>query len=119
MTLPPSEVHEIEAATRGQTENKLWQALHNGRLTSSRFGEILHRRPTTDPRRLLMDIMGYRKDTLKNIPPQIRWGHDNEFIARKCYLASRLSIEEEIVIEQMVYPSYQRKLTWVYRLMVN
>ena len=24
-------------------DNKLWLALHNGRITSSRFGEILHR----------------------------------------------------------------------------
>ena len=54
-----SDVEAIEVATCGQTESDLWCALHNGRLTSYRFGEILHRRPTTNPRHLVPDIMGY------------------------------------------------------------
>lgn len=35
------EVQAIEAATCGQTDD-LWLALHNGKLTSSRFGKIMH-----------------------------------------------------------------------------
>ena len=46
----------IEIATREQSESELWHALRNGRLTSSRFGEILRRRPSTDPRRLVRDM---------------------------------------------------------------
>ena len=30
----------VEKATRGQADCKLWHDMHNGRLTSSRFGEI-------------------------------------------------------------------------------
>jgi hypothetical protein len=75
MTLSQEEVDQIEKATREQADSKLWHALRNGRLTSSRFGEILHRRQTTDSRRLVKDIMGYRKANVSRlVPPQIRWG---------------------------------------------
>ena len=37
--------------------------LHNGRLISSRFGEILKRGATTDSTRLVIDIMGYNGTT--------------------------------------------------------
>ena len=59
MSITPDEVQYIEIATRGQAENKLWLALHNGRITSSRFAQILHRRPSTNPRQLVEEIMGY------------------------------------------------------------
>ena len=50
------ECDSIEIATRGQASNKLWLALHNGRITSSRFGEILHRRESTNPQNLVKRI---------------------------------------------------------------
>ena len=72
--------------------------MRNGRLTSSRFGEILKRRPTTDSRRLVRDIMGYN-GPLKNIPPQIRWGRENEGKARDCYIKNRQQCGEDMVVE--------------------
>ena len=74
MRLSPNEVMEI-GITSGQAENKLWLAMHNGRTTSSRFAEIMHRRPSTDPRRLIKDIMGYGEG-ITHLLPQIRWGRD-------------------------------------------
>ena len=53
MKLLQDEVAVIEEATQGQSDNELWFAIRNGRLTSSKFGEILHRRESTDPRRLV------------------------------------------------------------------
>ena len=73
LTLSYNEVEAIEGATCGQADNDLWFALRNGRLTSSRFGEILHRRQSTDSRRLVKDIMGYG-GRMKRVPPQIHWG---------------------------------------------
>ena len=96
--LSTNEVMEIEIATRGQAENKLWLAMHNGRITSSRFAEIMHRKPSTDPRRLIKDIMGYGGG-IKHLPPQIRWGRDNEPLARKCYLENRNHSGETIVFQ--------------------
>ena len=44
-------VNTIEIATRELSECELWHALRNSRLTSSKFGKILHHRPSTDSRR--------------------------------------------------------------------
>lgn len=60
MTLPAQVVSEIELSTRSQADSTLWLALHNGRITSSRFGEILRRRDDTDPKNLVKSLMGYR-----------------------------------------------------------
>ena len=65
-------VDTIEMATREQSECELWYALRNGRLTSSKIGEILRRRPSTDSRCLVRDIMDYSKP-MQHLPPQIRW----------------------------------------------
>ena len=86
--LPPGMSRAIEERTRGQANNKFWHLLHNGRLTSSRFGEILHRRKSTDPYRLVRDIMSYRGGMV-GLTPAIRWSMDNEDAARKRYVESQ------------------------------
>ena len=70
MKISYSQVTALEAATRAQSESELWVMLHNGRLTSSRFGEILKRQATTDSTRLVIDIMGYN-GPLEHLPPAI------------------------------------------------
>ena len=99
MTLSQAEVDNIEFATRGQTTNRLWLALHNGRITSSRFGEMLHRRESTNPNNLVKRIMGYGHKESMHLPPQIRWGRDNEPLACKCYLEDRKKLGEEMSFE--------------------
>ena len=81
MQICPSESAKIEECTRAQAESKLWCALHNGRLTSSKFGEILRRRESTDPNSLVMRIMGY-KQSASALTPAMRWGKDNDDRAR-------------------------------------
>ena len=71
--------------------------LHNGRLTSSWFGEIL-RRAATDPNRLIIGIMGYN-GALEHLPPAIWWGRENEAKARKCYLEGRQAVGEDMVVQ--------------------
>ena len=98
MKLSLTEVNDIEFATRGQMDNQLWLALHNGWITSSRFEEILHRRQSTNPRRLVKDIMGYG-EKMKCLPPQMLWRKDSEPTAIKCYLESRHKNGEAISFE--------------------
>ena len=90
-------VERIEGATRDQSDCKLRHALRNVRLTSSRFGEIRSRKQTTDSRRLVKDIMGYGKQ-LTVLPPQIRWGRENEQNAIRCYIEDCLSVGEEMTV---------------------
>ena len=40
MALSKEVVDRNEKTTREQADSKLWHALHNGRLTSSRFGDV-------------------------------------------------------------------------------
>ena len=70
-------IKEVERMTRGQAANELLQLLHNGRWTSSWFGEILRRRETTSSRRLVKEIMGYGGG-MHGLTPAMRWGQDNE-----------------------------------------
>ena len=98
MKLSCTEVAAIEAATREQSDSALWQAIRNGRLTSSRFSEIVKRRQTTDSRRLVKDIMGYN-GPMKKVPLQIRWGKDNEDRARQCYIENRQRCGEDVEVE--------------------
>ena len=75
--------------------NKLWVVLHNDRITNSRFGEILHKRASTDPQRLVTNITGYGKsDNDKHLAPALRWGKDNEPIALKYYLEYQQKLGE-------------------------
>ena len=76
MKLPLNVVQKIEAATRGQSTS---EAMRNGRLTSSKFGEILHQRPSSNSRRLVRDIMGYG-GSAKYSTPAMRWGKENEIV---------------------------------------
>ena len=87
----------VEEQTRRQGGCELWHDLRNGRLTSSRFGEILHRRDTTDPRSIVTSLMGYTKRPAF-LPPAMKWGHDNEPLARAAYVADRLRANEEVVV---------------------
>ena len=60
MALDNDIVADIEKSTRKQADSKLWLALHNGRITSSRFVEILCRKDATDPSVLVKSLMGYK-----------------------------------------------------------
>ena len=87
MTLSHELAEKVEAMTRKQSECQLWHLLHNGRITSSRFGEIRRRRATTSADRLVRDLMGYKHASLETyLPASIRWGRDNEPRARIAYV---------------------------------
>ena len=58
----------IEQSTTRQSECQLWKTLHNGRITSSVVGEIMHRRDRTNPRH----NMGYNQ--MMGTPLAIQWG---------------------------------------------
>ena len=75
MKLSCTEAAAIEAAIYEQSDSALWLAIRNGKVTSSRFGEIVKHQQTTDSRWLVKDVMGYN-GPIKKVPPQICWGKD-------------------------------------------
>ena len=74
----------IEQVTHGQSSCDLWMLLHNGRITSSLFGEIMQRRESTDPASIQRRIMGYTP--MLGLSAPLRWGRDKESVARKAYV---------------------------------
>jgi len=81
MNITSDKAAKIEETTRGQGENNLWMILRNGRITSSRLGEILHRRESTNPKRLVRDLMGYgRYIDSKLTVTKLCKGHGNHLI---------------------------------------
>ena len=57
MKITQDTVNTKEIATCEQSEYELWHALCIGKLTISKFGEILWHRPSNDSRYLVQDIM--------------------------------------------------------------
>ena len=74
---------QIEMLTVTQRQCDLWHDLHNGRITSSKFGQIVHRRETTDTRSIVGQLMGY--DSSPSSLPQLQWGIQSEPVALACY----------------------------------
>ena len=69
-------------------------------LTNSKFGEILHRQESTNPRRLVQDIMGYG-GPMKCQAPQIRWGQENMRMKPKdCYIENQHAAGETMIVKQ-------------------
>ena len=75
--------NQIEMLTVTQRQCDLWHDLHNGRITSSKFGQIVHRRETTDTRSIVGQLMGY--DSSPSSLPQLQWGIQSEPVALASY----------------------------------
>ena len=82
--IAPEVVSYVEQVTTDQSANDLWKALHNGRITSSSFHDVLVRKTTTAPDRLVKKLMGY---TSFHGTPATRHGLTHEDPARQQYVA--------------------------------
>ena len=108
MKLSYNQVTAIETAAHSQYECELGILLHNGRLTSSCFGEILKRQATIDPTRLVIDIMGYT-GPLDGLLPTFQLGKENEANAKQCYLQSS---QANLIVQLTGLTIFQTKAFW-------
>jgi hypothetical protein len=79
-------VAEVDRMTRGQRNNQLWSVLHAGRLTASKFGDVLRacRRKRTPPS-LLSSLLGeYNLEGVK----AVQWGIEHEQQAVDSYVSA-------------------------------
>ena len=75
---------QIEMLTVTQRQCSLWRDLHNGRITSSNFGQIVHRRETAISSSIVRQLMGYA--SAPSSLPQLQWGIENEPLALESYI---------------------------------
>ena len=52
-----TDAREIERKTREQRLFSLWYSVRRYRLTASRFGEVISRKPTMPPEKLVLSIL--------------------------------------------------------------
>ena len=82
LTLTPATRWKIVRMTREQHSNPSWYYYKSGRLTSSLFGEIICRRETTNPKKLVDRIVHPQPYTPN---ASACYGLENENKARRCY----------------------------------
>ncbi|GLV43792.1 hypothetical protein CBL_12319 [Carabus blaptoides fortunei] len=74
---------KIAQETVGQFDNELYKKARADRLTASKFGEVVKRRPTTSPEALVKRILS--QDHI-NVP-SINYGKENESVAIRLFEA--------------------------------
>ena len=90
----------MEYTTREQNKNSLLHQLHNGRITSSIFGDIVHHRESTSPDNLIKCIMEYSNPFVKT--KTMVWGLANE--AQSAYVKHCQFSDKLVPLFWVAYP---------------
>ena len=80
--MPQQKLREIEQSTCNQSKNSLWYSVRQYRLTASYFGSVYHRKPTTPPHSLVLQILGLKQFT----SDATEWDKNKESIALERYV---------------------------------
>ena len=83
MKTDADKIREIERSTREQRHSTLWFAVRRFRITASRFGEVLRRKPDTPPDSLVLSILQPRSFA----SAATDWGIQNESVAIQTYVS--------------------------------
>lgn len=83
LTITLEEAHELEQSTRQQSASTKWLASRVGRVTASRFGDVLLRQsaPSSSFLKSFLEIKEYSA-----LPVQLKHGRDSEAKARNAYI---------------------------------
>ena len=79
-----NQIESIFERTKTQNISKLWYDHRKGRVTGTKAHDILVRKETTPPDKLVMRIIDYETYDLPK-KEAIKWGLDNESKVRKAY----------------------------------
>ena len=80
-----SAIDELEIRTRVQSKSVLWHLHRKGRTTGTSLHDILHRRSSTKPNKLVKKICGYGSKDISQLS-SVSWGSEHEDIAIKKYV---------------------------------
>ena len=79
------EAHQLEHSTQQQSSSVKWQTSRIGRVTASRFGDVLLRQSA--PSAAFVKSFLERKE-YSSLPVQLKHGRENEVKARNAYISS-------------------------------
>ena len=86
LSISEKEAEALVSATIMQQASAQWREQRNGHLTGSIFHDIYVRKKSTGPEPLIKRVMGYEQSDLSHAPA-IKWGVENESVARQLYAA--------------------------------
>lgn len=100
MSLSESEIERIQVETKDQANDTTgtWFNLRRSRITSSNFGVVCKRRQSTPVGNLVKTLL-YSSSTINS--PSLRWGQENEDLARRSYLQEMEKLGKKISIEKI------------------
>ena len=78
-----TDAREIERKTREQRLSSVWYSVRRYRLTASRFGDVISRKPTTPPEKLVLSIL--QPTDFSSVA--MKYGIDHEKAALEAYIA--------------------------------
>ncbi|WAR12336.1 hypothetical protein MAR_026516, partial [Mya arenaria] len=98
-------VEEIEMRTIGQHENPLWVQARKGRITASIFHDVLHRKKSIQPNKLVDKILLKSNEIDCSNIPALKWDRKMEVVAKKQFKAlNKLKHKQTVnIIEQGLY----------------
>lgn len=82
LKITADKIHQIERDTRDQRHSALWYWLRRYRITSSMFGEVLHRKDQAPPDSLVLKIIQQKRFT----SAATEWGILHESVAIQQYI---------------------------------
>lgn len=90
---------KIERNTRGQSDNPQWLNNRKGMLTASKFYRVSHMKPSTNPDRFVTSLLLGDSSYGENIPAPLKWGQQNEVIARKLFMKEHKKNHQHVEFE--------------------
>ena len=84
MFVTHEEVNYLEESTRLQSQSLLWFQHRSGRITTSKFFAVKRASLDPPPTSLVKQLM--ERSTISSHVPALRWGIDNENVARQTYI---------------------------------
>jgi hypothetical protein len=75
----------LEAKTRLQSQCSLWLEHRKGRISASKFHDVVVRRDSTNPKNLVLRIIGNKSYDLSS-KSEVKWGLNNEEKARNEFI---------------------------------
>ncbi|KAJ8315882.1 hypothetical protein KUTeg_006558 [Tegillarca granosa] len=73
LNVTDEEISNIETLTRDQSKSKVWHKERAVRITASIFHQVCSRRESTDPSRLISQILGYRNVSTRAMKFGLKW----------------------------------------------
>ncbi|KAJ8311195.1 hypothetical protein KUTeg_011258 [Tegillarca granosa] len=98
LNVTDEEISNIETLTRDQSKSRVWHKERAVRITASIFHQVCSRRESTDPSRLISQILGYRNVSTRAMKFGLKWRNRHSQEAAMKLSCLRLDENDKIIL---------------------